>query len=211
MRRLTREQSQALTRSKLLASARSLVARVGYESATIDLIADGAGFSKGAFYSNFSGKEDLFLELLEIHAGQDVEELSALLDDVRSPAQVIELVSTWAGERAADPTWGLLALELFRRARRDATFGDRHALLFRDQWMGVGRLLSRLFAPGAAPADEYTLGGIVLELTYGGASSFVKGPKVSQLVRVVLQSFYDAYGQGVAPAAARRRSSKAAR
>lgn len=195
MPRLTREQSRARTRARLLDSARELVAREGYENATIDQIAEEAGYSKGAFYSNFASKEDLFLELLETHAGQDVEDLSALIGDVTEPEAVIDLISNWSGERATDPTWGLLALELFRKARREATFSDRHALLFRDQWAGVGRIIMRLFPAGQAPADEATLGGIVLELTYGAASSFTAGPRVKDLVRVALEALYLAHGK----------------
>ena len=193
--RLTREQSQARTRARLLDSARELVARDGYEGASIDRIAEEAGYSKGAFYSNFSSKEELFLDLLEQHAGQDLEELSRLLGDVKDPDRLVALLSTWAGERATDPTWGLLALELFRRARRDATFGERHATLFLAQWEGVGRLLLRLFPEGVAPADPATLGGIVMELTYGAASSFTSGPHVEELVRVTLRAMYLAHGR----------------
>ena len=193
--RLTREQSRARTRARLLESAREVVAREGYENAAIDQIAEEAGYSKGAFYSNFASKEDLFLELLETHAGQDVEELNALIGEITEPETIINLISNWSSERAADPTWGLLALELFRKARREATFSDRHALLFRDQWAGVGKLIQRIFPAGKAPANDETLGGIVLELTYGAASSFTAGPRVKDLVRVALEALYLAHGK----------------
>lgn len=204
MVRLTREESRALTRAKLLASARELVAREGYENASVDRIAEEAGFSKGAFYSNFSTKEEVFLELLETHASQDVLEIAALLKDVIDPLQIIEVLSGWAGDRASDPTWGLLALELFRRARRDATFGERHAKLFRGQWTGVGELLLRLFPKDAAPAEPEMLGGVFFELTYGAASSFTEGPTVGDLVRLALTSLHVAYGKRRAPAPRKR-------
>ena len=60
-KRLTREESRAVTREKLLASAYEVMAREGYEGASIDRIAEEAGFSKGAFYSNFDSKEEIFL------------------------------------------------------------------------------------------------------------------------------------------------------
>ena len=120
MARLTREESQALTRAKLLANAVRVVAAEGYEGASIDKIAEAAGYSKGAFYSNFASKEELFLELLETHAGQDVVEIARLLDGVSVPAAIIDRFCEWADSRASDPTWGLLALELMRRARRAA-------------------------------------------------------------------------------------------
>jgi AcrR family transcriptional regulator len=186
--RLTREESQARTRARLLESAVRVVATEGYEGASIDKIAEAAGYSKGAFYSNFSSKEELFLELLESHASQDVIEIGRLLDGVSDPVEIIVRICAWADERASDPTWGLLALELFRRARREATFGSRHSSLFRTQWRGVGTLLLPI-APGLDPNRAELLGAMVLELTYGAASGFsdTDGPSVADLVRLALE------------------------
>ncbi len=204
--RITREQSQAQTRARILEAASVVVAREGYEGASIDRITEEAGFSKGAFYSNFTSKEDLFLELLEIHAGQDVLEIGNLLKGATEPEEIIDIVSDWASSRAADTTWGLLALELFRRARRDATFGERHATLFQRQWEALGEMLRPLFMPGKLPAEPAAIGGVVFEITYGAASSFTAGPQVRDLVYLALRSFYGAHG-----AKRRRRPREAAR
>ncbi|MGD1058555.1 MAG: helix-turn-helix domain-containing protein, partial [Solirubrobacteraceae bacterium] len=59
--RMTREQTRANTRERLLVAARSVFARSGFHGASVDEIASEAGFSTGALYSNFGGKEDLFL------------------------------------------------------------------------------------------------------------------------------------------------------
>lgn len=184
-----------LTRSKLLASARAVVAREGYENASVDRIAEEAGFSKGAFYSNFESKEEIILELLETHSLQDVTEIAGLLREVRDPLQMIDVISNWSLNRSADPTWGMLALELFRRARRDQTFGERHSNLFRAQWRGLGEILLSMFPPGAAPADPEVLGGVVFGLTYGSAASFKTGPTTGELVHLVLTSLQLAYGK----------------
>jgi AcrR family transcriptional regulator len=194
--RLTREESQAITREKLLVAAAEVVGREGYEGASIDKIAERAGFSKGAFYSNFSSKEELFLELLEAHAGQDLIDIRKLLHGVKSRDVVIKRLGKWAEARASDPTWGLLALELFRRARRDATFGHRHATLFSNQWRGLGELLNGYFEEDSN-LDPETVGGVVFELTYGAASSFTqgRGPSVGDLVRLALTSMLGTFGK----------------
>lgn len=194
MARLTREESQALTRARLLECAPMVVAREGFEGASIDKITEAAGFSKGAFYSNFSNKEEFFLELLERHAGQDVVEIRNLLQGVTDPAVIIERVSNWSDERASDPIWGILPIELFQRARREATFTSRHATLFREQWRGVGELLMPL-ASNWPDAEPEVLGAMVLELTYGAASAFSQGegPGVRDLVRLALTSIHIAY------------------
>ncbi|WP_249140508.1 TetR/AcrR family transcriptional regulator [Bradyrhizobium manausense] len=184
-----------MTREKLLTSAYEVMAREGYEGASIERIAEEAGFSKGAFYSNFDSKEEIFLELLETHSVADVDEISEMLKNVRDPRKMIDIISNWAESRAKDPSWGMLALDLFRRAKKDLTFGRRHAHLFEKQWTGLGAILIGMFPKGAAPADAETLGGIVFELTYGAAASFTRGPSVKDLVKTTLNAMYDAYGK----------------
>ena len=75
--RLTREQSKANTRERLLDAARTVFARGGYHGATVEQIASEAGFSTGALYSNFDGKEDLFLALMEREIDAHAREISA--------------------------------------------------------------------------------------------------------------------------------------
>src|ERR1700727_2398993 len=77
--RLTRQESRLETRSKFLDSGAQLFARDGYEGASVDLIAESAGYSKGAFYSNFEGKEAIFLELLDAHKRREIDTLAQLL------------------------------------------------------------------------------------------------------------------------------------
>lgn len=63
-RRLTRAEAKALTRERLLQAAAHVFARRGFEGASVEEIAESAGYSTGALYSNFANKEELFLELL---------------------------------------------------------------------------------------------------------------------------------------------------
>lgn len=172
-----------------------MVARDGYEAASVDRIAEEAGFSKGAFYSNFTSKEEIFIELLEAHASTDVVELTTLLKDVEDPQKVIDIISGWAVERSSDRTMGLLALELFRRAQRDETFGKRHMELFHAQWEGLGQLLMRMFPKDSLPMSAEILGAVVCELTYGSSSGYTSGEKVGEMVRTTLTALFLAYGK----------------
>ena len=63
-KRLTREESRKATRQRLLEAAAQVIARVGLASASVEEIAETAGFSRGAFYSNFQSKDELFLAVL---------------------------------------------------------------------------------------------------------------------------------------------------
>jgi AcrR family transcriptional regulator len=71
-KRLNREQKRAITEASLLEAARRVFGRRGYHGASLEEIADEAGFSKGALYYNFGGKEGLFLALLETRLGERV-------------------------------------------------------------------------------------------------------------------------------------------
>jgi AcrR family transcriptional regulator len=64
-KRLTREEQKARTRSLLMEAAARVFARKGYHAATVDDVAQEAGFTKGAFYSNFASKDDVFIALVE--------------------------------------------------------------------------------------------------------------------------------------------------
>src|SRR5277367_1752951 len=63
-KRLTREESQAQTRATLMAVGREHFLRYGLGGAVAEKIAEDAGYSRGALYSNFDGKEDLFLAVI---------------------------------------------------------------------------------------------------------------------------------------------------
>ena len=74
--RMTREQSKALTRERLLDAARNVFARSGFHGASVEEIASEAGFSTGALYSNFDGKEELFLALMEREIDEHAREIA---------------------------------------------------------------------------------------------------------------------------------------
>jgi AcrR family transcriptional regulator len=63
--RLTRAEQRARTRERFLAAVGRVLAREGFQGASVEKITAEAGFSRGAFYSNFSSKEELFAELLQ--------------------------------------------------------------------------------------------------------------------------------------------------
>ena len=64
-KRLTRAEQKAQTRAQLLGAADRLFEQQGYAATTLAQIAEEAGLTKGAVYSNFASKEELFLEMLE--------------------------------------------------------------------------------------------------------------------------------------------------
>ena len=61
--RMSRAQRKEMTRELLLDAAIEVFAEKGYHGASLDDVADAAGFTKGAVYSNFTGKAELFVTL----------------------------------------------------------------------------------------------------------------------------------------------------
>jgi AcrR family transcriptional regulator len=117
---MTRAEAQVQTRAELIAAAARVFKRRGYEGASIAEIADEAGYSHGAVYSNFDGKEDLFLALYEEWIAQRVAEIDTtwsepgpLADRARAAAD------EWMRRLASEPWPFLLRLELAVRAAHD--------------------------------------------------------------------------------------------
>src|SRR5579859_7400566 len=80
-KRLTREDSRDQTTQRLLDAAQKLIARKGLSAASVEDIAEAAGYTRGAFYSNFNSKGDLFIELLRRDHEAHMQEFNALRND----------------------------------------------------------------------------------------------------------------------------------
>ena len=86
MEPLTQERRRQLTREHLLAAAAQVFAERGFYGATLDEVARVAGFTKGAVYSNFDSKDDLFLALFKANYEREMAQLVATLESSVVPA-----------------------------------------------------------------------------------------------------------------------------
>jgi AcrR family transcriptional regulator len=77
--RWTPARRRALTRDALVSSAAAVFARRGYEGASLEEIADAAGFTRGAIYKNFGGKEDLLFAVADRDFAERLRTLSERL------------------------------------------------------------------------------------------------------------------------------------
>lgn len=122
------------TRARLMEAATGVLARSGFDRATVDEIVREAGFSKGAFYVHFETKEDLLWAMLEerISRQQDafrqaVEHTQPLADNVRMILSgVFKLLRD-------DPLWGSLYAEFAAHASRNDKVRERLAAMY-DRW-----------------------------------------------------------------------------
>jgi AcrR family transcriptional regulator len=76
---LTRADRQAQTRDELIAAADRMFTRTGFHATSVDAVADAAGYTKGAVYSNFESKEDLFFAVYARRVDRRLEEIEATL------------------------------------------------------------------------------------------------------------------------------------
>lgn len=92
--RWTPERRRALTRDALVGSAAAVFARRGYEGASLEEIADAAGFTRGAIYKNFGGKEDLFFAVADRDFAERLRTLSERLA-LQCEFEPADLASLW--------------------------------------------------------------------------------------------------------------------
>lgn len=152
--RLTREESRRRTRELLLDVAADIFSRRGFHATSVEEVAEAAGFSKGAVYSNFDSKEDLFLALLDRHLTRAQHALERVLTPGRSRAGAS---ADAQGQRFAEHleevrTWNVLTIEFWLFAMRDERAREKLAAryrLYRDEL--AARLRERFAAEGVTP------------------------------------------------------------
>ena len=116
--RPTRAERQAQTRERLIEVARSLFLADGYAATSLDKVAVEAGFSKGAVYSNFAGKEELCMAVLDTIHGEQIEGVVAAFTVDADLDGRIDAFATWAREKLGHPRWTALEVEFAAVARQ---------------------------------------------------------------------------------------------
>lgn len=192
--RMTRADRKAQTRKELVRAAGEVFAEHGFHAARLEDVADHAGYSTGAIYSNFAGKEELFLAALERQFAAHVRDLRAAVEPAMDPEErMAAAASEWLEEQRRGPRAFLLFLETLAYAVRNPRFRRRFVHRFRamreatadlitqsdvelklsPEELAVianaltnGMALERLADPAGVPDDLY---GKALGLLYDGA------------------------------------------
>jgi AcrR family transcriptional regulator len=169
-KRLTREESRAQTRERLLEAARELFTERGVNGSSVEQIAERAGYTRGAFYGNFTDKQELVAELLEQRTRSEVAEVSALQREAVSFGDMVEALRQWNRERGEHlPEWMALRLELVLHALRNPdalpTLAQRETLARSTIQTAIEQRLAE--HGGTPPADPAHLALIVHALEDG--------------------------------------------
>jgi AcrR family transcriptional regulator len=141
-KRLTRKEKQAQTRERLLEAAERVFLRRGLQGSSVEEISAEAGFTRGAFYSNFKSKDELFVELLQARVYKQYAEMAEQAQE--QPGTPRERLR-WGIERVRDVQGGddgrwlfRLWLECLTQAARDEEFRKLAASF----WSGNRALLA---------------------------------------------------------------------
>jgi AcrR family transcriptional regulator len=162
--RTTRQESKQHTREAILAAAREVFARDGFHGATLERVAEAAGFTKGAVYSAFDSKADLFLAVYEARVAERVARADMAVED-------------WRRIMRTERSWTAALTEFWVHASRDPALRDRFAAAHRSWRRALGDMIAaaaaaegRTFAmpPEKVAVAMMALGnGLALELMLG--------------------------------------------
>jgi len=144
--RLSRPERTALTRRDLLEAAERRFYRDGYHGTTLEAIAEEAGYTKGAVYSAFESKADLFLTLVDDVIDHRLEDIAALFaEHPIGPSRLTTLAERPIDEHTQ--RWALLVIEFWVHAAREPDLLEQFASRYRRVRDGLAALASETSTP----------------------------------------------------------------
>ncbi|MFM0527280.1 helix-turn-helix domain containing protein [Paraburkholderia strydomiana] len=191
--RLSREESQLQTRAHLLAAATRLFVERGFSGTSLRDIAAEAGYTQGAFYSNFASKEDLFLELMRERSSTQVSDIGRTLSDPSASADdILSALELWAKTLDAEPEWSVLGVEFKLQGRRDPAFATASQALLDAHRDGLACCIGRIFArlERVPPESPTVLAAAFMGLSQGLAlqRSMLAEVPIGHMIMVFLRS-----------------------
>ena len=175
---------RAATHARLVEAATTVVARRGFHAATVDAIADEAGYSVGALYSNFAGKDEVFLAVFDGHLRWYTEQLEA----ARAAPVPAQGLRDWLDGLIRDPDQLLVFIEFWAYAVRKPKL-RRH---FAARMRGIRTTLAEMIEERGAelPVAPETLAVVLLALWRGLALEKLADPDaVDDAVTELVASF----------------------
>lgn len=194
MSRVSRNDKKKQTRQLLIESASRCFSKVGFEAATIDMISEEAGFSRGAFYSNFKTKDEILIELLKEHLESELITLEQLLIKVQTSDELIKKIQQRYRNLGQDTDWCLLSSEFSLYVMREGAQANQFKKLFNTYRLKLSRLIeqccNRLNVD--LKISPYELAISMLAISHGLSLQRVTNPSIRKsLVADALSIFID--------------------
>jgi len=164
--RLNREQSREQTRDRLLEAAHAVFTKKGFAVTSVEDIATAAGYTRGAFYSNFGGKTELFFELMRRESGEIDLEFQRILETTADKAELEDKIVDYYSKLYRDDMCSLLWMEAKIVAVRDAKFRAQLNIFLMERHNQIAGFVKTFSAltntTPAAPPDEMAIGLMAL-------------------------------------------------
>jgi AcrR family transcriptional regulator len=213
--RWTPERRRELTRGALIAAAAQVFARRGFDGASLEEIADAAGYTRGAIYKNFGSKEELFLAVSERDFAMRLQSFSERLD--LRPDEALDsgaLTGMWRETITGDAENLALNMEVRLYALRNPDFAAR----FAEHQRASRRALADFIVDQAEKAgftvdiDPMTLAGMLDAASWGLAESIAIDPDDENLLAAFFELIVtSACSEPAAPSAKRAAPTTSAR
>jgi AcrR family transcriptional regulator len=140
---LTRREKQQRTRKALLKAAAAVFCERGLEGASIDEVAQAAGYTKGAFYANFKSKEELFLVMLDERFAQELERLDQALVGAQEPLEEARAAAAEFIHFAGADDWPSLYFQFVAHAARNEEFREEFVTRLRAMRQRLAEIIGR--------------------------------------------------------------------
>lgn len=192
--RLTREQSRDQTRQRLLDAAQAIFLSKGFVAASVEDIAEQAGYTRGAFYSNFSSKSELFLQLLKRDHENVMADMRAIFEGGESRSQMEARVLDYYSKHFRENDCFLLWMEGKLQAARDPDFRVGFVACLRELRAATTEYIRQFSAqvgtPLPLPAEQLAVG--LLALSDGMQFSVAFDPQAvtPEMTEAVLAGFF---------------------
>jgi AcrR family transcriptional regulator len=185
--RLSRQERKTQTRASLIEAGRRHILREGLGNAAAERIAEEAGFSRGAFYGNFTDKEDLFLTIVRDDQEKRFSLFRTILESNDSLESLLKRLREALADRVTDPEWIILEAEFEAGALRSEKIRQTYIELYRSMLRDGRRILKKLAQqPGiqfALPPNEFLMAmlgfahGMAVNQRLLGSEISVKGTR----------------------------------
>ena len=194
-KRLTREESRAQTRATLIAVGRRHFLLYGLGGAVAEKIAEDAGYSRGALYANFDGKEELFLAVIREEQACRSNIFRSILRDEPSSKKRLRKMRDMIADTFTNRDWIVLRAEFEAGALRSERIRQSFVEMHRQQIYDGGELIKDLLKSSEVISrlkpDDFIM--VMLNLAHGLAvTQKILGAELSQKsTRSLIQSLFD--------------------
>jgi AcrR family transcriptional regulator len=159
-----RRPKREVVRRRLLDAALEVFAERGFDTANLDQVAAAAGLSKGAIYSNFISKDDLFYAMMTeqvlVRVGSIRTVLAARTADAHKPQDLRDIGDLLTEAFTEQREWRLVFLDFWRRAVRDDDVRARFIAHRRTLRAAIADSVRQILG-GGPPAGDFTVDDIV--------------------------------------------------